>query len=91
MFYRTHCNTYMLTSTKILNLFIEQFQSRHGSLPEKVLVHPAAAVVLAARQSLAPTWHGVPVTIQEMPARGTSDPVNLGVVIDGDDLVAVDI
>ena len=61
-----------MKTEKILSQLVEQFQQKHGRLPEKILVHPAAAVVLSFRKSLAPTWKGVPVVCEAV------KPVDLG-------------
>jgi hypothetical protein len=40
---------------------VEEFQRKHGKLPEKIVVAPVALMALGLKRSLAPTWEGVPV------------------------------
>lgn len=58
--------------TKMLSQLVRQFQEKHKRLPEKIVVHPAAMVVLAARKSLGPVWNGIPVVCE------ASKPKDLG-------------
>lgn len=51
---------------KILNQMLEQFRLRHRRNPDQIVVSPQAAVVIAARRSLAPIWNGVPVACQNV-------------------------
>ena len=44
-----------------LTQMLRQYQLAHEAMPEKIVVAPAAAVVLTLRRSLAPVWQGVPV------------------------------
>lgn len=58
----------MLSSmkTKLLSQLIDQFQTRHHRLPNEIIVHPVALTALALKQSIAPTWKGVPVRCREI-------------------------
>lgn len=76
-----------MKQTKVLSQMVGQFQTRHQRLPEKVVVDPAALVVLTFRRSVSPKWAGIPVTCREIaPPEQLSGPPNaLGVgVVDGE-------
>lgn len=45
----------------ILSLMVEEFQRKHGRLPDKIVVAPVALMALGIKKSLAPLWDGVPV------------------------------
>jgi len=57
---------------KILSQLVDQYQQKHNRPPERIVVHPAAAVILAHRRSLGPVWNGLPVVCEEV------KPVELG-------------
>ena len=52
--------------TKLLSQLVAQYQARHQRLPDEIVVHPVALTALALKQSVAPTWKGVPVRCREV-------------------------
>lgn len=51
---------------KLLTKIIQQYATAHGNQPpKKVVVEPLALVALGLKQSVAPTWAGVPVECRD--------------------------
>ena len=73
-----------MKALKILSLLVEQFQEKNHRLPEKIVIHPVAAVVLSARRSIAPVWNGIPVVCDDIKPKALGDKpaTMLGVVVD---------
>jgi hypothetical protein len=67
-------------NVKLLTKLIQQYAKAHqGSLPIKIVVEPLALVALGLKQSVAPSWGGVPVECRDFsenevvePAKGNS-------------------
>jgi hypothetical protein len=51
---------------QILSQMLEQFRARHSRLPLKIVIAPLACLALAIKNSLAPTWQGVPVECRDI-------------------------
>lgn len=45
----------------ILSLLVEQFETKHGHKPVKIVVAPVALAALSIKRSVAPMWAGIPV------------------------------
>lgn len=53
-------------NAKLLTKMIEQFAQAHqGKKPVKIVVEPLALVALGLKQSVAPSWGGVPVECRD--------------------------
>ena len=78
---------------KILTLLVEQYRQKHHRLPEKIVVHPVAMVVLSARRSIAPKWNDIPVVCEAVKPRflGDQAPTALGVTVNGSALQGFDL
>jgi hypothetical protein len=50
----------------VLSQMVDQFRQRHQRPPDKVVLAPLACLALAVKQSLAPTWNGIPVECREI-------------------------
>lgn len=79
--------------TKMLSQLVEQYREKHRKLPEKIVVHPAAMVVLAMRRSLGPVWNGIPVVCEATKPRNLGDKpaTMLGITIFKDHLQGYDL
>ena len=78
---------------RTLSLLVEQYRQKHHKLPEKIIVHPIAAVVLCARKSLGPMWQGIPVVIEHTKPKGLEGKpaTTLGVIVNGSALQGFDL
>jgi hypothetical protein len=76
---------------KLLSRLIEQYRQKHKQLPEKIVIHPIAAVVLSARHSLAPTWNGIPVICEAVKPIHVEKATKLGVIANRGSLQGFDL
>jgi hypothetical protein len=87
----------MKNTKTLLTRMLEEFETKNGRKPEKIVIAPAALLALGLRRSLRPVWKGVPVEgrlfeLSEVVKRGGT---KLGVYIRGGEdglcLVACDL
>jgi hypothetical protein len=62
----------------VLTLLVNQFERRHGLLPQQIVLTPLALLALAIKGSVAPTWLSVPVTCREINESEATDDIALG-------------
>jgi len=77
---------------KVLTKMVQQYETRHGGLPQKIVATPLALAALAIKASAAPLWNGIPVESREIQTEEVvrSGP-NLGLDLDGAQLVSFDL
>jgi len=45
----------------ILSKLVDQFETKNGHKPKKIVVAPIALATLSIKRSIAPIWEGIPV------------------------------
>jgi len=77
---------------KLLNQMISQYRTRHGTLPQQVVVTPAALAALAVKRAVMVQCQGVKVLCREIePHEPTPSGPSLGVAVRAAQLVSFDL